>query len=141
MVRVGVGIGPETIITVKRRGKLIHSEKFQVESLKGVIATLGGNMDSIQSKKAILLNPFLVALIPNSYWDCKFFIASFNAVLPSSSEGEIETHSTSNMLTNEQINYIKNMNAGDTILFKDIRLMCSSCRTTTLRPFKIKIKD
>ena len=129
-----------TILTIKKNDKKIFQKTYTVRPLKKMVVRVGLIKDSIASKNEVLANPFLNALIPESFWNCKFYITSFSATFIVNRIDSLFTESKYSTFTKEQIELLKTLSSGDRIYFSEIILGCINCRSSKLPPFTLYIK-
>ena len=127
-------------ISVTKNNKNVFRKSFTVKEIESwLAATIGGFKDTIIRKERIFINPFISIIIPGSYYRHNYEVISFNAIFIQNGGSSITT-AVSNMLSEEQIKYIKQLSSGDQIIFNQIRATCPDCRNVKLKDFWLKIE-
>jgi hypothetical protein len=138
IVRVAVPTD-ECKVTITKANKQIFQKIYKIRMLSNPIATINGLRDTTMKASILMVNPFLVAHIPGSYYHVNYSVTSFRATFINSIDSTLTT-STGNNLSAEQLKLVRSLESGDKIYFDGIRATCPDCRSVTLPAFWIRIE-
>ena len=119
--------------------KNIFRKSYKVRTIGELVATLSGIRDTTVSRNRVLLNPFLSIVIPNCFYQHNLQVVSFSAIFINNRDS-ITTMANGNLLSQEQINLVKEASPGSNIYFDNIRGRGPDSRTRIFHPFWIKIQ-
>lgn len=121
-------------------GKMILSKTFKVRTIPDPVTTLAGQKDTTLSKNRILLNPFLLVVLPGCYMKNYFSITSFQFTLSKNGDS-LSFINTGSRFEAPVIDMIKKAESGSKMDFTEIRGVGPDSRTRKLKPFWIKIEE
>jgi hypothetical protein len=126
-------------LVIYKKGKEVLVRKYKVDSTPDPIATITGLRDTTMKLNRLLLNPFLMPVLPGCYLRNWFSITSFRAMVTRGNDS-IEIMNAGNVFMESLVQQVKPLTHGDTIFFEDIRGVSRDDRTRKLSPFWIKIE-
>lgn len=127
-------------IWITLNNRPVSKHHFRVRKIGDYVVRYSGLKDSIATINQLLINPFIYVDIPGSYYKHNINITSFSATFIIHSVDSLETLSTSNRLTAEQIETIKKLIPGNKIYFNNIYAVSPDGRRRRLTSFTITIK-
>ena len=131
----------DCLISFHNDRKKIITKTFRCDSLKGELKIrLARVTDTVATIHQILANPFLISEIPGSYYKSPVYITSFVATFIAVNFDSLRTEATEHLLTQEQVNIVKQLHRGDKILFQNIYFFWPDGRRRKYPPFVITIK-
>ena len=132
--------GNETCkVIISRNNKTVLVKNYKVDVIGNPTATLNGVRDTTVSKNKILLNPFLVVLIPDCYYRHHTWVVSFHATFIHQGDS-IVTYAAGHSFSAEQVKLTKRLDIGDKILFNEVRAGGPDTRISKLHSFWINVE-
>ncbi|TDH26908.1 hypothetical protein EXU57_08870 [Segetibacter sp. 3557_3] len=121
--------------------KLLLSRGYRIVKLSDPIAQLAFTSDTIITKNRILANPFVTSKFPNSLYNNKIVVKSFECLVIKRNGEKKVFSATGNKLSEGMINAIKNLSSLDELVFDNIKAGISPVfRPKALPSFKVKIQ-
>jgi hypothetical protein len=139
IIRTAAAVTDSSIVKIYEGKKEIFSKPFKIRRIPDEIATLSGLHDTTIRRQRILANPFLVVVSPKCYFKLNWRMVSFTAIFINGTDS-IPTFAQGNLLSKEQIQLVKDAEAGSKIYFEDIRAYGTDSRTRKIYDFWIKIE-
>lgn len=131
----------EASISIYRKGKMLHSSAFTIESLPDPVVRIGHSLDTFMTVRQIRATPFLNILYPHTNYKGTILIWGFTLTVEYQS-GDISNlePGLSGYLSSQQLNLINRLSPGDRMLFTNIRGGCADGRLVALPSFTVTVK-
>jgi gliding motility-associated protein GldM len=129
----------ECIVSVFSNNKKVADKTFRVKSIPAPIAVFAGFYSGTTSKENAAKNGRLEAKIIDFDWDIKFTIVSFTMLFKDGAMDK-ELFAKGNTLTEEMKSQISELTRGQSISFKDIKVLAPDGRIKELNPIIITIE-
>lgn len=131
-------------LSIYKNNQLVFTEIFEIRRIRDPQSYIGNKNQGKITIKEIISNPELIAYSPDCYYKFNIQVISFVVSLPDRSSDSlkiIEIKSTSNKLSEKQIEKIKKLKDGDGITFQYITAQGSDKTIRTLNPIALTIKE
>jgi gliding motility-associated protein GldM len=129
----------ECIVSVFSNNKKVADKTFRVKSIPAPIAVFAGFNSGTTLKENAAKNGRLEAKIIDFDWDLKFNIVSFTMLIKNGAVDK-ELVAKGNTLTEEMKSQISELTRGQSITFKDIKVLAPDGKIKELNPIIITIE-
>jgi hypothetical protein len=136
---VSPGDQPECIITVTADNKKVAEKKFRVKDVPQPMALFAGKCEGQISKDIALKTNLLEVELKDFLWDLHFTIKSF-VFFCSDGKSDFEEVSNSNKVTDKMKSLMIDRNAGQYIVFKDIKAIGPDGKSRDLNSIALALK-
>jgi hypothetical protein len=138
-ITVAPGDQEESVITVLVDNKKVSEKKFRVKNVPQPVALFAGKSEGQISKDVALKTNSLEVELKDFLWDLHFTIKSF-VFFCSDGKSDFEELSNSNKITDKMKSLISDRNAGQYIVFKEIKAIGPDGKSRDLNPIALALK-